>query len=79
MSDTRPAPAVLAGIDPTAWMSPREVGEIIGKSKWTVHTMCKNGVLGARRVGNRWKISGAHVIALLTGTDNQAAPATEAS
>jgi len=79
MNDTRPEPTVLAGIDPAAWMSPREVGELIGKSKWTVHTMCKDGVLGARRVGNRWKISGANVIVLLTGTDNQAASVTEAS
>ncbi|RSN60498.1 hypothetical protein DMH01_14395 [Amycolatopsis sp. WAC 04182] len=60
---------IETGIAPTAWLSPREVGEIIGKSKWTVHSMCRNGTIGSRRVGNRWKISGAHLIELLTGSD----------
>ncbi|WP_410646173.1 helix-turn-helix domain-containing protein [Amycolatopsis sp. cmx-4-54] len=68
MTDRSPS-AIETGIAPTAWLSPREVGEIIGKSKWTVHAMCRNGVLGSRRVGNRWKISGAHVNELLTGSD----------
>lgn len=64
-------------IDPNTLMTPTEVGVILGCSKWTVHSYCRTGKLGARRVGNRWKISGAHVVTFLTGTDNQ--PAASAS
>lgn len=76
MNDTTAQDAATC-IDATVWLTPRQVGEIIGKSKWAVHAMIRGGHLGARRIGNRWKISGAHVNALLTGADNQ--PAADAS
>jgi excisionase family DNA binding protein len=72
----RPRRTAVA-IDPNTLMTPTEVGAILGCSKWTVHRYCSTGKLGARRVGNRWKISGAHVVTFLTGTDNQ--PAASAS
>jgi excisionase family DNA binding protein len=75
MSDTT-AP-VIDGVNPTALYTPRQVGEFIGVSKWTVHAMCARGDIRARRVGNRWKISGANVAEYVTGADNQ--PAADAS
>lgn len=74
MSDTT---TDVAGIDAATLYTPRQVGEFIGVSKWTVHAMCARGDIRARRVGNRWKISGANVTEFVTGADNQ--PTADAS
>lgn len=55
------------GINPTAMLSPAEVGKVIGVSEWTVRRMLDRDELACRRVGNRRKVTGAVLIAYLTG------------
>ena len=57
----------VTGINPTAMLSPAEVGQIIGKSEWTVRRMLDRGEIGFRQVGNRRKVTGAVLIQFLTG------------
>lgn len=57
----------VTGISPTAMLSPAKVGAIIGVSEWTVRRMLDRGEITFRQVGNRRKVTGAVLIAFLTG------------
>lgn len=57
----------LTGINPTAILSPAEVGAIVGKSAWTIRRMLDRGELAFRQIGSHRRITGAVLIAFLTG------------